>query len=127
MNRIIARLNKTTSITEIKSNYKYFFNDDNNLFLETYTEGNKLTEDVTTTDLAGTEYTTEEKTFFGYTLKEASELAKNANIYANVGDLEIGTATEHLISIMKAFNIEAENSIDVIDALNEVGRFCPNT
>lgn len=42
MNRIIARLNKTTSITEIKSNYKYFFNNDNNLFLETYTEGNKL-------------------------------------------------------------------------------------
>ena len=42
MNRIITRLNKTTSITEIKSNYKYFFNDDNNLFLETYTDNNKL-------------------------------------------------------------------------------------
>lgn len=57
----------------------------------------------------------------GYSLKEATELSKNANIYANVGDLDIATSTEHLISIMKAFNLEATQSIDVIDALNEIG------
>ena len=34
------------------------------------TEGNKLHEDIITTDLVGKEYSTEEKEFFGYSLKE---------------------------------------------------------
>lgn len=61
----------------------------------------------------------------GYSLKEASELAKDANIYANVGDMEIDTATEHMISSIKAweseFSSEVEASAAIVDRYNEIG------
>ena len=61
----------------------------------------------------------------GYSLKEASELAKDANIYANVGDMEINEATEHMISSIKAweseFSSEVEASEAIVDRYNEIG------
>lgn len=61
----------------------------------------------------------------GYSLEEASKLAKDANIYANVGDMEIDEATEHMISSIKAwgseFNSEVEASEAIIDRYNEIG------
>lgn len=58
----------------------------------------------------------------GYSLPEASELAKVATLYKNVGDgINIDEASSSLISTMKAFNITAEDSISIIDKLNEVG------
>lgn len=58
----------------------------------------------------------------GYSLPEASELAKVATLYKNVGDgIDINEASSSLVSTMKAFNITAEDSISIIDKLNEVG------
>jgi TP901 family phage tail tape measure protein len=61
----------------------------------------------------------------GYSLKEASELAQDANIYANVGDMEIDEATEHMISSIKAwgseFTSEVEASGAIVDRYNEIG------
>ena len=61
----------------------------------------------------------------GYSLDEASKLAKDANIYANVGDMEIDEATEHMISSIKAwsseFSSEVEASSAIIDRYNEIG------
>lgn len=58
----------------------------------------------------------------GYDLNQSSELAKNTAIYKNVGDgIDIDTATEDIVSITKAYNIAAEESMHVIDVLNEVG------
>ena len=59
----------------------------------------------------------------GFSLPEAEILGQNATIYANVGD-DIGSideATSSIISTMKAFNIEAEDSIEIVDKFNEVG------
>lgn len=58
----------------------------------------------------------------GYDFEDAQKLAKVANIYSVVGDdLEsIDEATSDVISIMKAFNIEANNSIGIVDKLNNV-------
>lgn len=60
----------------------------------------------------------------GYTLEEASKLSQDANIYANVGDMNIDEATEHMISSIKAwsseFNSEVETSSAIIDKYNEV-------
>ena len=57
----------------------------------------------------------------GYSLPDAEELGRIATLYKNVGDgINIDTASESLISVMKAFNIEAENSISVIDKINDV-------
>lgn len=61
----------------------------------------------------------------GYELEQASKLANDANIYANVGDMEIDEATEHMISSIKAweseFDSEVEASAAIVDRYNEIG------
>ena len=60
----------------------------------------------------------------GYSLKEASKLSEDANIYANVGDMDISEATEHMISSIQAWQSEfssvTEASTNIIDRYNEV-------
>lgn len=57
----------------------------------------------------------------GFGLVDAEELGRVATLYKNVGDgITIGAASESIISIMKAFNIEAENSERIIDKINKV-------
>ena len=57
----------------------------------------------------------------GYPLKEASVLGETAALYKNVSYTDIGTATKDIVSAMKAFKIEAKDSIKIVDKLNEVG------
>lgn len=58
----------------------------------------------------------------GYSLADAEELGKVATLYKNVGDgISEETAAEDIVSTMKAFNIEAKNSIEIVDKLNQVG------
>lgn len=59
----------------------------------------------------------------GYSISEATELAKAASIYKNVGDGidSVAQATESIISTMKAFGIEAEDSMGIVNRFNEVG------
>ena len=61
----------------------------------------------------------------GYSLKQASQFSKDANVYANVGDMNIDEATEHMISSIQAwkseFNSEAEASTAIVDRYNEIG------
>ena len=63
----------------------------------------------------------------GYNVSDATQLAQAALIYKNVGDgiNDISEASESLISTMKAFGIAAEDSMEIVDRFNEVGRFCP--
>ena len=54
--------------------------------------------------------------------KVAEELGKVATLYKNVGDgIDIETASEDIVSTMKAFKIEASDAITIVDKLNEVG------
>lgn len=59
----------------------------------------------------------------GYGLEPAEALAKNAVILKNVGDdiENIDDASDTIISAMKAFGIEAEDSMQIVDKLNNVG------
>ena len=59
-------------------------------------------------------------------LNESQLMAVNstATIMANVSDLEVPEAMESLIGTMNAFKIEAEDSITVVDKLNEVDKTC---
>lgn len=59
----------------------------------------------------------------GYTLEEATDLSKAAITYQHVGDgiSDISEATESIISTMKAFNIEAKDSMSIVDRFNKVG------
>lgn len=59
----------------------------------------------------------------GYSIEEASELAKTALVYENVGDgfNSVDEASESVISTMKAFGIEAEDAMGIVDRFNAVG------
>ena len=58
----------------------------------------------------------------GYNLKQASDLAKNTALFVNVGDgIDITSATEDMITAMKAFDIEAEDSMKIVDSYNQIG------
>ncbi len=61
----------------------------------------------------------------GESLPDAEELGKVATLYKNVGDgIDITTASEDIVSTMKAFKIEAKDAITIVDKLNEV-ETCP--
>lgn len=59
----------------------------------------------------------------GYSMSEAAELADAALIYKNVGDgiTDVSTASEYLISTMKAFGVEASDVMSIVDRFNQVG------
>lgn len=57
----------------------------------------------------------------GFSLDEAEQLAKISSIYANVGEVDNDTAVSDMITAMKAFNIEASESITIVDKLNKLG------
>ncbi len=57
----------------------------------------------------------------GFSLDEAEQLAKISSIYANVGEVDDDTAVSDMVSAMKAFNIEASDSITIVDKLYKLG------
>lgn len=58
----------------------------------------------------------------GYDLSDATELADAAIVYKNVGDgiSDISEASESIISTMKAFDVNAEDAMTIVDKYNEV-------
>ena len=60
----------------------------------------------------------------GYNLTDSAELGKNASLFSNVGDegMTSTEAAEDMVAIMKGFNVQAEDSIHIVDALNQVGK-----
>ena len=59
----------------------------------------------------------------GYSMEESADLAKVALVYENVGDgfSNVSEASESIISTMKAFGIEATDTMSIVDKFNEVG------
>ncbi|MEG0835795.1 MAG: phage tail tape measure protein, partial [Christensenellaceae bacterium] len=58
----------------------------------------------------------------GFDENQSLELAKTATMFQNIADTEISAAeaSSFIISQIKAFNIEAENSVRIINVVNEV-------
>lgn len=58
----------------------------------------------------------------GYTLSESQTLAKNTGILKNVSEFSsIDDATTAMISMMKAYDVQVDDSMDLIDKMNLVG------
>lgn len=57
----------------------------------------------------------------GYSVDESADLAKISSIYANVGEVDDATAVSDIVTSMKAFNVQASDSITIIDKLNALG------
>lgn len=57
----------------------------------------------------------------GYSLSDAEKLSEVSMIYSKVGEVDNTTAVSDLVTVMKAFNVESENSIHIVDSLNQLG------
>lgn len=58
----------------------------------------------------------------GYTIQESSKLAEVSTVYANVGEIkDTSQAVGDLITAMKAYGIEAKDSMSIADKFNEIG------
>lgn len=57
----------------------------------------------------------------GYNVDDSSILAETSSIYANVGEVDDETAVSDIVTAMKAYNIEAKNSIEIVNRLNNLG------
>lgn len=58
----------------------------------------------------------------GHTLGESQTLAKNTGILKNVSEFEsIDDATTAMISMMKAYDVKVDDSMDLIDKMNLIG------
>lgn len=58
----------------------------------------------------------------GYSIQEAGELAKSTAVLLNVSEFtDADTASEALISTIQAYGYAAEDSMHVVDVLNEIG------
>lgn len=59
----------------------------------------------------------------GYSLEQAATLAESTSVLLNVSEFQsIDEATSALTSTLQAFSYTAEQSMDVVDVLNEVGK-----
>lgn len=58
----------------------------------------------------------------GYNMTDSTELAKYANILANIADTDIETATIGLTSIIKGYDMEVADAEHVADVLTTVGQ-----
>ena len=59
----------------------------------------------------------------GYGIDQAAPMAESALVYTNVGDnVDIDTGSQSIISTMKAFGVEANNTMSIVDKFNEVGK-----
>lgn len=71
------------------------------------------------TDIAGS---IETFSRLGYSLSDASELARNASILSNVAGVSTESATTGLTAIIKGFNFGVEEASHVSDVLVEIGQ-----
>lgn len=58
----------------------------------------------------------------GYNMSDSSNLAKYANIMANVGNTDVNTATTGITSIIKGYELDANDAEHVSDVLVKVGQ-----
>lgn len=57
----------------------------------------------------------------GYSIDESKKLAETSSIYANVGEVDDDTAVSDIVTVMKAYNIAADDAISIVDKYNKLG------
>lgn len=112
--QVVAIDSAMTELKKVTDETKATYND----FLTNASQ--RATEIGTTID--GLVSSTADFARLGYEFKDAAGLAEVANIYTVVGDEidSVDTATQSVISTMKAFKVEAADSMSIVDKFNEV-------
>lgn len=107
MNTALTNLKKVTDETDIT--YTKFVGTMHTMSMELGTQSNLLTEAVTSWSKTGK------------SLEDSTNLANNTMILKNVGDISsVAEAQKMMIAPLKAFNIEAKDSIKLLDQYNNV-------
>ena len=57
----------------------------------------------------------------GYSIDESEQLAQISSIYANVGEVDDATAVSDIVTVMKAYDIAAEDAIQIVNKYNKLG------
>lgn len=104
-----AMINLKKVTDETSKTYDDFLGKMHKVALELGTQSNMMVD--ATTNWAKT----------GKNLQEASKLAENTVLLTKVGDVDnVDIAQQYMIAPLKAFNIEAERSIELIDKYNNI-------
>lgn len=107
LDKSMIDLKKVTD--ETSETYDRFLNKMHNVALELGTQSNLMVD--ATTNWAKT----------GKNLEEASKLAENTILLSKIGDVEnVQLAQTYMLPALKAFNIEAEDSINLINEYNNI-------
>lgn len=107
-----------TAFTELSKVTDLTRDDFDKLTQQAYELGSEVAKTTTEVVNAMTEFARA-----GYNVNESTDiLAKNALMWTNIADgtVDASESANMMISIMKAFNVEAKDSTHIIDALNEV-------
>lgn len=56
----------------------------------------------------------------GFDANSINYLSKMTTVFSAVADIDMGTAASYLTSVMKIFNLQAEESVRIVDQLNQV-------
>ena len=64
---------------------------------------------------------TSEWSKLGYDINVSSQLAKVSSIYQNVGEVDSETAVKDIVTALKAYNINVDDAISIVDKFNKLG------
>lgn len=106
-----------TAMTELKK----VTNETDDTYQSFLTEAGTRAKNIGT-DVSSIVNATADYARLGYSLSDATKLADVSAIYYNVGDDldSFDKATENIVGTMKAFNIQADDAISLVDKLNNV-------
>jgi TP901 family phage tail tape measure protein len=106
-----------TAMTELKK----VTNETDSTYQSFLTEAGARAKNIGT-DVSSIVNATADYARLGYSLSDATKLADVSAIYYNVGDNldSFDKATENIVGTMKAFNIQANDAISLVDKLNNV-------
>ncbi len=57
----------------------------------------------------------------GYTMDQSANLAKISSVYSNVGEVDDKTAVSDLVTVMKAYNLQYDDALSIVDRYNKLG------
>lgn len=87
-----------------------------NDLLNSYSKlGDELKATISDVAISGTEWLKQ-----GKSIAEAEMLIKNSMILSKVGSLSSADSTKYLTSAMKGYNVEAKNTLEIVDKLSAV-------
>lgn len=106
-----------TAMTELKK----VTNETDSTYQSFLTEAGTRAKNIGT-DVSSIVNATADYARLGYSLSDATKLADVSAVYYNVGDDldSFDKATENIVGTMKAFNIQANDAISLVDKLNNV-------